>query len=226
MYPRRAGSERRATWLTGYIQLGFLLAVKRRLWHWHARPRQLTSIREECVRNRPYGSRVLQRVAVVTGLVAAVLLGAAGRAAPSNGEAAVGVPSSPPADSATVVATVERFHAAVAAGDSSGALALLAPDAVVLESGGVETRDEFRAHHLAADIEFARAVKSERGPMRVVVRGDAAWAWSTSTTSGEFRGRPVNSAGAELVVLTRLGQEWKITAVHWSSRSRRAPGNG
>ena len=177
------------------------------------------------MRNRPYGSRLLQRAAVVTGVIAAVLLGAAGRVAASKGEAALGVTSGGPADSATVVATVERFHAAVAAGDSSAALELLAPDAVVLEAGGIETRDEFRAHHLAADIEFARAVKTERGPMRVVVRGDAAWAWSTSTTTGEFRSRPVNSTGAELVVLARLGQEWKITAIHWSSRPRRAPGS-
>ena len=177
------------------------------------------------MRNRPNGSRVLQRAAIVTGLVAAVLLGAVGRVAPPNAEAALGVATRASADSAAVVAIVERFHAAVAAGDSSGALALLASDAVVLEAGGIETRDEFRAHHLAADIEFARAVKSERGPMRVVVRGDAAWAWSTSTTTGEFRSRPVNSAGAELVVLARFGQEWKITAIHWSSRPRRAPGS-
>lgn len=174
---------------------------------------------------KPFGSRVLQRIAVVTALVAATLVAAAGRTLPSSREPALGGPGRGPADSAAVAGTVERFHAAVAAGDSVGALALLAPDAVVLESGGVETRDEFRAHHLAADIEFARAVKSERSPMRVVVRGDAAWAWSMSTTSGEFRGRPVNSAGAELVVLARSGQEWKITAIHWSSRSRRPPGS-
>ena len=168
---------------------------------------------------------MLQRAAIVTGLVAAVLLVAAGRVAPPNGEAALGVPRHALADSATVVAIVERFHAAVAAGDSSGALALLASDAVVLEAGGIETRDEFRAHHLAADIEFARAVRSERGHMRFVVRGDAAWAWSASTTTGEFISRPFNSAGAELVVLARFGQEWKITAIHWSSRPRRAPGS-
>ena len=90
---------------------------------------------EECVRNRSYGSRMLHRVVVVTGLVGAVLFGAAGRAAPSHGVAALGAIPPGPADSATVVATVDRFHAAVAGGDSLGALALLAPDAVVLESG-------------------------------------------------------------------------------------------
>ena len=127
-------------------------------------------------------------------------------------------------DSAAVAATVERFHAAVVAGDSTLALSLLASDAVVLESGGIETREEFRAHHLPADIAFAQAVKSERGPMRVFVRGDVAWVSSASTTTGEDRGRQVNSAGAELVVLARVGQEWKISAIHWSSRTRRAPG--
>ena len=127
-------------------------------------------------------------------------------------------------DSAAVAATVERFHAAVVAGDSTLALSLLALEAVVLESGGIETREEFRAHHLPADIAFAQAVKTEHGPMHVFVRGDVAWVSSTSTTTGEYRGRPVNSAGAELVVLARVGQEWKISAIHWSSRARRAPG--
>jgi ketosteroid isomerase-like protein len=128
-------------------------------------------------------------------------------------------------DSSTVAAVVERFHAALAAGDSGAALALLAPDAVILESGGIETRDEYRAHHLPGDIAFAAAVKSERGPARVFVRGDVAWVSATSTTTGEYRGRAVNSASAELVVLVRSGQDWKISAVHWSSRARRAPGS-
>ncbi len=124
-------------------------------------------------------------------------------------------------DSAAVAMTVDRYHAALGSGDSTAALALLAPRAVILESGGVETREEYRAHHLPGDIAFARAVKSVRGPVRVVVRGDVAWASSTSTTQGEFRGRAINSAGAELMVLTREPSGWKISAIHWSSRNRR-----
>ena len=118
-------------------------------------------------------------------------------------------------DSAAVAATVERFHKAVVAGDSALAMSLLAADAMVLESGGIETREEFRSHHLAADMAFAQAVKSERGPMRVVVRGDAAWVTSTSTATGEYRGRQVNSTGAELMVLSRTPDGWRITAIHW-----------
>lgn len=124
-------------------------------------------------------------------------------------------------DSAAVAAVVNRFHGALESGDSATALALLAEDAVIQESGGVETRAEYRGHHLPGDIEFARAVRSERGPVRVRVRGDAAWATSTSTTQGEFRGRAINSAGAELMVLVRTPQGWRISAIHWSSRARR-----
>lgn len=124
-------------------------------------------------------------------------------------------------DSAAIVSVIERFHEALAAGDSTAALALLAPDVTVLESGGVETRDEYRSHHLPGDIAFARAVPRTRAPIRVTIMGDAAWASSTSITQGEFRGRAINSTGAELIVLTRSGGSWLIRAIHWSSRPRR-----
>ena len=83
-------------------------------------------------------------------------------------------------DSSEVAAVVQRFDALMAAGDSAGLLALLADDAVVLEAGGLETRAEFRSHHLPADINFARAVKGQQGPMRVRVQGDVAWVSSTT----------------------------------------------
>lgn len=124
-------------------------------------------------------------------------------------------------DSAAVVATVNRFHELMASADSVGAAALLAGDLVVLESGGYEDLAEFRAHHLPADIEFARATKSERRVRAVSVKGDVAWVTSTSTTVGDYHGRPINSAGAELMVLRRERDGWKIAAIHWSSRSRR-----
>src|SRR5688500_12826616 len=126
-----------------------------------------------------------------------------------------------PGDSAAVVAVVSKYHAALAAGDSVGALALLADDAVILESGGVETRAEYRSHHLPGDISFAKSIKSQRGPVHVRLQGDVAWASSTSATQGEMNGRTINSEGAELMVLVRTAQGWKISAIHWSSRQRR-----
>jgi ketosteroid isomerase-like protein len=124
-------------------------------------------------------------------------------------------------DSAAVAATVRAYHAALAVGDSLAALGLLAPDAVILESGGMESRAEYRSHHLSADIEFARAVPSVRGEIAVTVEGDVAWASSTSTTEGMLGERRINSSGAELMVMARTPEGWRIRAIHWSSRNRR-----
>ena len=66
-------------------------------------------------------------------------------------------------DSTAVLRTVDQFHRALASGDSVAALALLAPDVAILESGGSETLADYRGHHLPADIEYARAVPSVRG---------------------------------------------------------------
>lgn len=124
-------------------------------------------------------------------------------------------------DSLAVVATVTAYHRALVEGDSAAALALLAADAVVLESGGMESRAEYRDGHLPSDIAFARAVSAIRGPIRVTVIGDVAWAVSTSESRGQYRDRAINSAGAELMVLSRTPSGWQIRAIHWSSRSRR-----
>ncbi len=161
------------------------------------------------------------RTAIPLLLAPALLAGAAALHARDPAPAAARETGAQRSDSAEVAATVDRFHRALAAGDSAGALALLTEDVQVLESGGVEDRAEYRSHHLGADIEFARAVPGERGPVRVRVRGDVAWASSTSTTRGTFRGRPVHSAGAELMVLVRAPFGWRIAAIHWSSRARR-----
>jgi cyclophilin family peptidyl-prolyl cis-trans isomerase/ketosteroid isomerase-like protein len=115
-------------------------------------------------------------------------------------------------------AVVDGFHAALAAGDSAGALALLAPDAIVLESGDLETRAEYAAHHLAADITFTKTVPSTRVTTQVYQEGDVAWVTSVTTSRGTYRDRPIASQGAELMVLSRTEAGWRIRAIHWSSR--------
>ena len=126
-----------------------------------------------------------------------------------------------PGDSAAVVEVIERYHAALTAGDTAAAMSLLAPNVVVLESGGIESREEYRSHHLPADMAFAKAVARERGPIQVRVNGNTAWAASTSVTQGTLRDREINSQGAELMVLRRTDDGWRIEAIHWSSRNRR-----
>ena len=126
------------------------------------------------------------------------------------------------ADSAIVVSIAQRFHEALARGDSATAASLLADDVAVLESGELQRRADYLGHHLSADIAFAKAVPSARAVRQVTVVGDAAWIVASSSTSGTFEGRAVRSEGAELMVLRRVGGGWRIVAVHWSSRRPRA----
>ena len=125
-------------------------------------------------------------------------------------------------DSTAVVRTASRFHAALETGDTAAVKTLIAPDLQVLEGGEVESRAQYFAHHLAADIEFARAVPTKRTVVSYIREGNIAWLVSTSTTTGNFRGREVNSVGAELMILSGSPEGWKIRAVHWSS-ARRQP---
>ena len=121
-------------------------------------------------------------------------------------------------DAAAVAATVESFHAALSSGNAEAATKLLAPDAVVLESGDKETRRQYVGHHLLEDIKFAKAVPSTRGQPEVMISGDVAWTSSTSVTQGTYQSKALNLVGAELMVLTRTPSGWQIRAIHWSSR--------
>ena len=161
---------------------------------------------------------LLSRVAVLV-LIGVMMLNSARRPNPL----AAADPRQGQPDSTAIVQTIARFHAALAAGDSAQVAALLAPDVLILESGGIETREEYLGGHLRGDIAFAQAVARQPGPMTLRVVGDVAFAASTSVTQGEYRGRSVNSVGAELMILVRTGGIWKIAAVHWSSRARRQP---
>jgi ketosteroid isomerase-like protein len=116
---------------------------------------------------------------------------------------------------------VEQFHAALAAADTTAVAALLDTGAVILESGDVETRAEYLAHHLAADIEFSRAVPSVRQLRSAEEHDGTAWVVSTSRSTGQFDGRALDSDGAELVVLARSANGWRIVAIHWSSHRHR-----
>jgi ketosteroid isomerase-like protein len=141
-----------------------------------------------------------------------------------SGAAAVPLAAQPATkQSAEVVAVVDKFHAALVAGDSTAALQLLADDAVMLEAGSVESRSEYGKNHLPADIEFEKGVSTRRSPIRAIVRGETAWATSTSEVVGTFQGKPVNFVGAESMVLTREPAGWRIRAIHWSSRAIKSP---
>ena len=121
-------------------------------------------------------------------------------------------------DELAVRAVVQGFKDALAAGDSATALGHLHPDLVVYEGGHAETLAEYRAGHLAADMEFTAAVETITLEQGLIVRPDMALWVSESESKGEFRGRAIDSHGTETIVLLPTDAGWKILHVHWSSR--------
>jgi ketosteroid isomerase-like protein len=123
-------------------------------------------------------------------------------------------------DDADPAAVAERFYAALAAADRLTVEELLLDESLVLESGGIETREEYFGHHFSADAAFLAAVRREPGERIVRESGDVAWVSSTSRLHGLVGTRPVDVDSAELLVLRRTPAGWRVAAVHWSSRSR------
>ena len=125
-------------------------------------------------------------------------------------------------DSAGAVAAVDQFHAALAAGDSARAVGVLTDDVLVIEAGAIQTRAEYLGGHLGADMKASRDSKNERSVIQVRVVGDMAYVVSKTVTPPTGAAGNTGSELAELMVLSRSGSSWKIRAVHWSSRRRRA----
>ncbi|MGI8820240.1 MAG: YybH family protein [Chthoniobacterales bacterium] len=128
-------------------------------------------------------------------------------------------PISTAPDREQIASTVSAFHSALARGDRAEALGLLAPDAQILESGHRQSREEYAEEHLAGDIAFAQAVTDTRGAMIVRQEGHIGWTSLTGRSSGTFRGQPVDSVTAELMVLAHGSDGWRIRAIHWSAHS-------
>ncbi|WP_053333735.1 DUF4440 domain-containing protein [Gemmatimonas phototrophica] len=127
-----------------------------------------------------------------------------------------------PSDSAAAAATVERFHQALSAHDSVTAVSLLAYDALILESGVIESRADYVGHHLAADMKAGQGAKRTKTVLRVTVIGEVAYVVTKTATPATNADGSNGSDMAELMLLSKSGTGWTIRAVHWSSRRRRA----
>lgn len=162
---------------------------------------------------------------------AAILLLCLVVADPAGGHAGQGAASPAPApvasdagadDAAAVRAVVADFHQALAEGYRERVLQLLAEDVAIFETGDAETRrEQYAAGHLAADLEFAAAVRREPLHSTAQVSGDLAWVLTQSRSDGEFRGVLVKLENTETMVLRRSPDGWKIVHIHWSGHERR-----
>ncbi len=118
-------------------------------------------------------------------------------------------------DPASVVAA---FHQALAAGDSVAVVRLLHEEVLIFEQGQAENLEEYRSHHLAADIRFARQTTRHVLDSRSTIAGDVAVLTARTHVTGRVGDREINSHGVETMVLARTNEGWKIRHIHWSSR--------
>ncbi len=136
------------------------------------------------------------------------------KTAPAPAKAAPSVPVA----TSNAVDTVMAFHAALVQGDTDAALALMAENALIFESGGVErSRAEYAGHHLKADAEFSAAMRRTLVDRLSGEDGNTAWVMSVETVTGSFRNRAINSRSVETMLLRRIDKQWRIVHIHWSS---------
>ena len=121
-------------------------------------------------------------------------------------------------DEADVKAAIESFYSAMKKGDPKAAMAMIAPDAMFVESGRLETRQQYEESHLPADIDFEKQITGKRSPWNIKVNGDTAWGIASTTYEGTVDGADVNFVSRQLAVVTR-GEDgkWLIRSIHWSS---------
>ena len=126
--------------------------------------------------------------------------------------------SAPPADERDVTAVLETFYGAMKTGDTAAAMQQIAPDALFVESGKLETRAEYEANHLPLDIDFEKQITGKRSPWRITINGDTAWGIASTAYDGPVDGQDLNFVSTQLAVLTR-GEDgkWTIRSIHWSS---------
>ena len=118
----------------------------------------------------------------------------------------------------SAAATVDAFHEALRRGDTNSAARLLADDALVFEEGGVErSKMEYVAHHLLADAAFSQAVPSSVTRRAGGSTGAFAWIASEGRMRGTYKGKAVDRASTETMLLGQVGRRWKIIHIHWSS---------
>lgn len=114
--------------------------------------------------------------------------------------------------------TLGDFETAIIENDVEAANYLLANDALILEGKGMETKDEYLSHHFQADGKFLKSLKREVISRKITIEGTTAWVSSVNSLKGTYSDNEIDLTSLELAVLKKEGTDWKIAAIHWSSR--------
>lgn len=115
-------------------------------------------------------------------------------------------------------AAARAFSAALKNGDRKAALASLSAQASISEDGHTQTRSEYAATHLAADIAFLKDAQITPISFGSNTDGDAAMVGGENEIRAtSSKGKPVALRSRELLRLKHEGAAWKIVDVQWES---------
>ena len=149
--------------------------------------------------------------AILFSFAAAAMIALAGSASADDGAHPGDAPASP-------LEVVDAFAAALDAGDEVALADLMASNVQIAESGGLErSLEEYRSHHMGADIEFSKAVETTVVGRQIYEGEGLVTVMTEAVSKGIFRDKPINSRLMETMVLKENGGTWKIVHIHWSS---------
>jgi len=160
-----------------------------------------------------------------TTLLLTALLLAAPAAFAHEGKAHAAPASTPSNDDALapVIATAERFGAAIKGADFDTVRTVLDEKVLILESGGAErSLEEYLGHHAIADAAFLAGATVKVTHRAGEMQGTTAWLATESeiTPAAGSDEKPLLST--ETLVMRKAGNAWRIVHVHWSSRTKKA----
>lgn len=127
-----------------------------------------------------------------------------------------------PADVQSAVGVVDRFSAALQAGDLKTVELLLDAGVLILESGAAErSRQEYLVHHAGSDMEFLKDARVQLVQRTARRSGALAWVGSESEIHYRKDGHAASLLSTETMILREIAGNWRIVHIHWSSRARK-----
>jgi len=112
-----------------------------------------------------------------------------------------------------------KLNQAIAAGDVEQLKILLAPDVLIFESGNVESSlAEYESHHMQSDMAFMKTMNVEVESRQVFDSGDSATVVTKSRIHGMYKEQELDLSSTETLLMKKVGGQWKIIHIHWSSR--------
>ena len=113
----------------------------------------------------------------------------------------------------------DALHHAISSGNEEQIRALLDPEVLIFESGGVESSlEEYAGHHMGADMKFMAGMDRELLERQTFESEGLAAVTTHSRLSGTYNDKTLALVSTETLVLRHTDDGWKVRHIHWSSQ--------